>query len=397
MGPAARAALALLAALVPVSSGASTLQDRGFRRERPRRALEHLEGRKAPPLEVEGWMNAPAAGLAWSDLAGKVVLVDFWGTWCAPCVRSLPHLLELHERYPDDLVIVGVHSTRGAERMQDFVERRELPWPIAADRDGKTEARFDVDGFPDYFLIDREGVLRIADVRSDQLDRAIAFLVRDGQPAVPEDELRAWVAQRPEAVLADEATGLRIELGFEIRNPTEDEGESASARLVAIERWFEGGRARRSVVTEATLAEPLAPTRIVTTLRPAAGGAIVVDVERVRNRFVGTRTEGGAETPVELELGGPTLSVSSFWRAGLVAPREPGARLSVQLADVVGGELVPGAFECEGPETLTLGAKEVPTVRYGLRRFGKPPTTYWIDAGGHVVAFEAPDARLVLR
>ena len=67
------------------------------------------------------------------------------------------------------------------------------------------------------------------------------------------------------------------------------------------------------------------------------------------------------------------------------------------MVDVVSGGLVPGVFECEGPEMLTIGSEAIATVRYGLNRYGKPPTSYWVDPGGHIVAFEARDSRLVLR
>lgn len=144
-----------------------------------REAKDALENKIAPPLEVENWLNAED-GLTLESLKGKVVLIDFWGVWCGPCRRAIPHLKELYETHKDDgLVVIGVHTTRVSEKMADYVTEEEIPYPVAADVEGATVTKFKVDSYPDYYLIDRTGKLRFADLANKEVDRAIELLLAE--------------------------------------------------------------------------------------------------------------------------------------------------------------------------------------------------------------------------
>ena len=76
----------------------------------PADRLAYLIGKQAPELQqIKGWINSKPIKLA--DLRGKVVLLDFWGTWCGPCVQVIPELIKLHEKYHDKgLVVIGIHD-----------------------------------------------------------------------------------------------------------------------------------------------------------------------------------------------------------------------------------------------------------------------------------------------
>ena len=77
----------------------------------------------APPLSVERLLNAPDdASAEWGALKGKVVVVEFWATWCAPCIASIPHLNELAEQFRDeDVVFISLVDTaeRGSLSLRD--------------------------------------------------------------------------------------------------------------------------------------------------------------------------------------------------------------------------------------------------------------------------------------
>jgi cytochrome c biogenesis protein CcmG/thiol:disulfide interchange protein DsbE len=149
--------------------------------EGDQRALkDELENKAPPALQVKSWLNTDNKDLKLGDLKGKVVVLDFWGTWCPPCRAAMPHLKELYKEHKDDgLVIIGVHTTNGADEMEAFVKKEKLPWPVAADVDEKTVKAFRVDSFPDYYLIDRAGKLRVADLSNADLDRAVKALLKE--------------------------------------------------------------------------------------------------------------------------------------------------------------------------------------------------------------------------
>ena len=103
----------------------------------------------------------------------------------------MPHLLELAKKHADaGLVVLGVHTTNGADKMPAFVEEQKITYPVCIDVDNATTNGFAVDSFPDYYLIDRAGNLRVADLQNGALDDAIvALLAEKGQ--APAEELNA--------------------------------------------------------------------------------------------------------------------------------------------------------------------------------------------------------------
>jgi thiol-disulfide isomerase/thioredoxin len=139
-----------------------------------------LENKSPPALEVKDWLNTDGKELKLDDLRGKVVVLDFWGVWCPPCRAAIPHLKEMYEKHKGDgLVIIGVHTTNQGEKMIDFVKQQGITWPVAVDVDRKTVGAFHVDSFPDYYLIDRAGKLRVADLANADLGRAVQVLLKE--------------------------------------------------------------------------------------------------------------------------------------------------------------------------------------------------------------------------
>ena len=143
--------------------------------------LSHLEGRAPPALVAERWMNTSGEeALELEQLKGKVVLIDFWGTWCRPCRATIPYLKELHEAFVDDgLVIIGIHSTQNSRDMERFVRKEEIPYAVAVDQRKITWKAYQGDSYPDYFLIDRKGVLRFADLETTSISDAVLLLLKE--------------------------------------------------------------------------------------------------------------------------------------------------------------------------------------------------------------------------
>jgi RNA polymerase sigma factor (sigma-70 family) len=110
----------------------------------------------APALDGQAWFNGPAE-LALEKLRGKVVLLDFWGAWCGPCVAKLPRSEELYQKYKErGLVVIGVHSAYTAEKLRAILEEKKITFPVVHDR-GATAERYAIEAWPTYFLIDKAG------------------------------------------------------------------------------------------------------------------------------------------------------------------------------------------------------------------------------------------------
>lgn len=93
-------------------------------------------------------------------LHGKVVLLDFWGTWCPPCRDSVPVLKELVARNdPSKVIIVSIDEGDSSEKWAQFVQKNGMVWPQVYDEDRSLMRAFAVHTFPHYFLLDKDGII----------------------------------------------------------------------------------------------------------------------------------------------------------------------------------------------------------------------------------------------
>jgi len=96
-----------------------------------------------------------------SDYRGKVVLLDFWASWCGPCRQSFPWMNEIQAKYDDkDLVVIAVNLDQEKQAAADFLADVPAKFQIVYDPDGGSAEQMKVMGMPMSYLIDRQGILR---------------------------------------------------------------------------------------------------------------------------------------------------------------------------------------------------------------------------------------------
>ena len=124
-----------------------------------------LQGDKAPPSPSS--KSAPSFTLrdlngeqvSLSDFKGKVVILDFWATWCPPCVQEIPHFIELYEKYKEQgFAMVGISVDHGGVRVvKSFVQKYQVNYPILM-TDGQVDKAYgNITSIPTTFVIDRQG------------------------------------------------------------------------------------------------------------------------------------------------------------------------------------------------------------------------------------------------
>lgn len=117
-------------------------------------------GKPAPPLNIEKLLQAPTdAKASWSALKGKRVVLEFWATWCAPCVAAIPHINELSEKFKDEPIVFISVTDEDESKVLKFLKKRPIQTWIALDSDKSTFRDYQVSGIPHTVLVDAKGVI----------------------------------------------------------------------------------------------------------------------------------------------------------------------------------------------------------------------------------------------
>lgn len=115
-----------------------------------------------------------------SDYRGKVVLLDFWATWCAPCVAEIPSVKAAYDKYKDQgFVVIGVNLDQDMGKLKQFVSDQGIAWPQVIDgaSGGKVSDLYKVQYIPSTFLIDKQGVIQTTGLRGHDIKVAAKALL----------------------------------------------------------------------------------------------------------------------------------------------------------------------------------------------------------------------------
>jgi peroxiredoxin len=137
------------------------------------------KGQPAPQISLS---DMTGAQVSLSDLKGKVVLIDFWASWCGPCRFNNPRLVKLYQKYHENgFEILGVSVDNNGLNWKEAVRQDKLDWIQVNDNkgwDGSAAKTYDVNAIPASFLVDKDGVIRAIDMEGRALESKIKSLLK---------------------------------------------------------------------------------------------------------------------------------------------------------------------------------------------------------------------------
>jgi thiol-disulfide isomerase/thioredoxin len=149
----------------------------------------------APDMGIIEWLGSEPVEL--NSLRGKVVLLDFWATWCGPCIATFPRLRNWHKKYAgSDFVLIGVtqyYGEQGGKKMspllefdflKEFKDKHKLPYPFAIAKPTEAMMKYGINAYPTTVLLDRAGVVRYIGIgagmeESENLEEMIEKVLKE--------------------------------------------------------------------------------------------------------------------------------------------------------------------------------------------------------------------------
>jgi thiol-disulfide isomerase/thioredoxin len=114
-------------------------------------------GSPAPDFELA---SASGESIRLASFLGKPVLVNFWATWCAPCVLEMPNIQKVYDKYPGAFAVIAVNADESQVKVESFLKEMGLTFPAVLDPGSRVQALYRLRGYPTTYFIDSQGVVR---------------------------------------------------------------------------------------------------------------------------------------------------------------------------------------------------------------------------------------------
>jgi len=139
-------------------------------------------GTKFPDFSEKDLLGNPLSVSKYED---KVVLVEFWATWCVPCVAELPNIIKAYNKHHSNgFEVIGISLDQDEQKLKSFLKAKEIPWVQYFDGKGwqnKLAAKYGIDSVPATFLLDRQGKIIGQDFRGEALEEALTNALTNPQ------------------------------------------------------------------------------------------------------------------------------------------------------------------------------------------------------------------------
>ncbi|MGC2420393.1 MAG: TlpA disulfide reductase family protein [Candidatus Acidiferrales bacterium] len=167
---------------------------------------------RALPAEDFSLSTIDGETISKAGLRGKVVLLDFWATWCQPCQESVPIMAELHRKFAGrGFELVGINVDANEEALRDFVASNHMDWPEFSDQDGQIQNLFEIQGYPTYVVLRRDGTIALQQtgLGADTAEELTGIITRELEKAyvAPVEPSAPTASTPPPPALAAARTG----------------------------------------------------------------------------------------------------------------------------------------------------------------------------------------------
>jgi uncharacterized protein (TIGR03435 family) len=148
-----------------------------------------MAGAKTPDLAVDAWLQAPPGFQSgWDALRGKVVVVEFWATWCAPCVAAIPHMNQLAQEFHGKDVVFLAITDDPMDKMLSFLKTHTMEAVIGVDTKRANWKSFEIPSIPHTLVVGRDGVVIGATYPEEVTSAVLREVLAGGRPSLPVKE-----------------------------------------------------------------------------------------------------------------------------------------------------------------------------------------------------------------